>query len=89
MKKPNNYVVTLRYPDFDNKVTMKIISGNELATMVGFSDCFDVEIIEVWEMSSYGNLMPVSLHYPCHAPLNRLLVEDVCGIVKEYYWEEH
>jgi len=33
--------------------------------------------------------MPVSIHYPDHAPHNRLMVEDVCGIVKEYYWEEH
>ena len=89
MKKPNNYVVTFRYPDLDNKVTVKIINGNDLAAMVGFSDCIPVEIIEVWEMSSYGNLMPVSIYYPDHAPHNRLMVEDVCGIVKEYYWEEH
>ena len=89
MKKSTEYVVTFRYPDLDNKVTVKIINGNDLAAMVGFSDCFEVEVIEVWEMSFKGNLMPVSLSYPCHAPLNRLLVEDVCGNVKEYYWDEH
>lgn len=89
MKKPDNYVVTFRYPDLDDKVYVKIINGNDLAAMIGFSDCIPVDIIEVWEMSLYGNLMPVSYHFPDHAPHNRIMVEDVCGHVKEYYWEAH
>lgn len=83
----NKYIVT--YKTEFGGVGCQIMTGQELAEMVGFSDCFEEEVIEVWEVSSYGNLMPVSIHYPDHAPFNRLMVEDVCGIVKEYYWEEH
>lgn len=89
MKKPTKYIVTYRYPDLDDKVRVNVISGNDLAAMVGFSDCIPVEIIEVWEMSSYGNLSLVSFHYPDHAPHNRIIVENLCGLTKEYYWEEH
>ena len=88
--KNTKYVVTYRMEDGDaSEIFAKIMYGKDLAQLVGFCDCIPVEIIEVMEVTYTGILMPVKIGYPCHAPFNRILIEDVCGNIKEYEWPEH
>ena len=82
------YVVTYHVHDIENPCC-QILTGSELAIKYGFSDCNGAFDFKAWEITNNGHLLPVALHTPVYPPFNRLLIEDVCGNVDVYEWEEH
>jgi len=83
------YVVTYR-PEIGKPITCKVMNGNELANMYGFSDCTGVEIKRVFEVNKDGNLEIVALRDNRKPPYNWLCIQNMENMkVDMYTWNEH
>lgn len=82
-----NYVVT--YKDDDVNVRCAIMTGNQLASLYGFSDCTGFEVLHVYRTMEDGHLYDCPFHGSWKAPLNRLIVNHGLYDTVEYEWPEH
>ena len=79
------FVVVYNIEDEDS---IAIMDGDELASLIGFSDCYDLKYCHVWKLNKARMEM-----IPCHicpaveAPFNRLYVEVLAGWTEEYWYE--
>lgn len=83
------YVVTY-IPGDGGKAVCKIMTGNDVAHLYGFSDCFGEEIKHVWEISENGDLIPCVIWGNFHAPMNILNIHRLGNYEPDQYeWPEH
>ena len=81
------YVVT--YKTEFGGIGCKIMTGQELAEMYGFSDCSGEEVLHVYRTMEDGHLYDCPFHGSWKAPLNRLIVNRDLYDTVEYEWPEH
>lgn len=84
------FVVTYYVGGSSSDLGCKVVTGNQLAEMYGFSDCTGDEIIRVWELYSDGNLIPCEFWGSTYSPMNVLMVHRAGNYEPyEYEWPEH
>ena len=81
------YIVTYMYDD--EEANCKIMTGDQLAHLYGFSDCFGVKVLHVYKMLGDGHLFDCPFHGSWKAPFNRLYVNIGIGETVCYEWDEH
>ena len=81
----NTFVVTFKYPE--DGIIVRVMSGERLAKLYGFSDCTEAEILHVYMVDRLGNLHEVDIE----PFLNMILVKDreYDNPLGYYEWPEH
>lgn len=83
------FVVTWK-SGFDGEICCKVMTGNQLANLYGFSDCSDDEVLKVWEVYKDGSLIPCEFWGSTYHPKNILMVHRYGNYEPyEYEWPEH
>ena len=83
------FVVAYNIEDEDS---IAIMNGAELASLIGFSDCYHLEYAKVWKFNKERmEMIPCHINVAMEPPLNRLYVEVLAGWTEEYWfeWAEH
>lgn len=75
--------------DWIRDYVCKLVSGQELADLYGFSDCSGDSDFKAWEVQPYGDLKPCLLESANEVPYNRLVIVPLLGNKQVYMWEEH
>ena len=83
----DKYVVTYKHED--GTLNCKVMTGQELANMYGFSDCTGEKVLYVYRVLEGGNLWTCGFHTSWDAPFNRLTIHRGIGDIVTYEWEEH
>ena len=74
----------------DDYIYARIVNGNRLAEIYGFSDCTGFELINAMELMPDGSFEKVEVHGCTQAPFNRIVVLNPhTGHEDIFYWDEH
>ena len=78
--------------NIDGIDSIAIMHGDELASLIGFQDCYDLEYCHVWKFNKQRmEMIPCRICPAMEPPFNRLFVEVLAGWTEEYWyeWQEH
>ena len=79
----------------EGRPNIEIMTGNELAKLIGFSDCYELKSVTVWKPIDHGygyeDMIKCRVCPAMEPPYNRLYVEVLAGWTEEhwYEWDEH
>ena len=67
------------------------MNGNEIARLVGFSDCYSLDYCNVWKPIEGGHLIACKLIDMMESYINRLCIKELAVPYTEhvYEWPEH
>lgn len=84
-----SYIVTY-VSGMDDSIVCKVMNGNQIANIYGFSDCTGDKLIGIYEVNVDGSLTKCEFNGSVEAPFNWLLIFNPERMSDSWYeWNEH